>query len=80
MYSYTVLKEVSNTRFIETCKVIENTMIGYIKSDLLIDVDGSLLQIYTVPDGVIRVYNDYTVYAVYVDSDIAIPAFSKYKI
>ena len=37
---------------------------------LLEDVDGTQIQIYNTPDGKIKVFNDYEVGAVYVDSEI----------
>ena len=47
---------------------------GLEKKKILIDVDGSLIQIYRIPDGEIVVYNDYEVGAVYADSDIDLSA------
>ena len=40
------------------------------KEKNLEDVDGTLIRIYITPSGKIKVYNDYEVDAVYVDSDV----------
>ena len=37
---------------------------------MLVDVDGSQIQVYKTPSGEIVVFNDYEVDAVYVDSDV----------
>ena len=80
MYSYTISKEVKEEKFFETCEIIEKSIKDYKKSDLLMDVDGSLIQKYSTPKGLIKVFNDYDIYAVYVDSEIEIPALNKYII
>lgn len=36
----------------------------------MIDVDGSCFQRYCIPQGIIKVSNDFEVYALYVDSDV----------
>lgn len=48
---------------------IENSL-NFRKKPLIIDVDGSIVQIYTDGSKNINVYNDYEVDAVYIDSDI----------
>lgn len=80
MNSYTISKVADNNKFREACDVIEKTIKHLNKSDILIDVDGSLLQKYSSQNASIKVYNDYDVDAVYVDSDISIPEFKDYKI
>lgn len=72
MYSYSISKNADNKVFNAICKKIESTIAVVKKEKLLIDVDGSEIQKYTVTGGEIKVFNDYEVDAVYVDSDIDI--------
>lgn len=69
MFSYNVFKEASNAEFDNVCKKIENTL-NFRKKPLIIDVDGSIVQIYTDGNKEVKVYNDYEVDAVYINSDI----------
>lgn len=69
MYSYNIYADANHTQFIRTCSSIENAVQISRKEKLLIDVDGSKIQIYHTPHREIRVFNDYEVGAVYVDSD-----------
>ena len=70
MYSYTILKEPNNALFLTMCNTIENHFLQAAKDELLTDVDGTCIQAYRLPEGVIKVCNDYEVYALYVDSDV----------
>lgn len=69
MFSYNVFKEASNAEFDNVCKKIENSL-NFRKKPPIIDVDGSIVQIYTDGSKNIKVYNNYEVDAVYIDSDI----------
>ena len=53
-----------------TCALIETNFKEFTKVEPLIDVDGSILQIYHTPQGIIKVSNDYYIDATYVDSEI----------
>lgn len=70
MYSYTIFKEPNNTLFLKICAQIENSIPISNKEELLIDVDGCISQTYHISQGIIKVCNDFEVYALYVDSDI----------
>lgn len=70
MYSYTVSKIASKKDFAEVCRQIESHFKGICKDKILEDVDGSTIQIYHTGKARIKVYNDYEVDAVYVDSEI----------
>ena len=70
MYSYTLSNQPDNTLFLKTCSLIEKHVAEITKEKLLIDVDGSCFQRYRIPQGMIKVSNDFEVYALYVDSDI----------
>lgn len=70
MFSYNIAKEADNKAFKKACSAIEAKVKSIEKEKLLIDVDGTLIQIYNTPDGRIKVLNDYEVDAVYANSDI----------
>ena len=70
MITYTLSDRPDNELFFKTCSLIEKHISEITKDKLLIDVDGSCFQTYHIPQGVIKVSNDFEVYAVYVDSDI----------
>ena len=70
MYSYTISKEPNNALFLKVCNTIEKHFCQATKDEMLTDVDGTCVQIYRLPDGVIKVCNDYEVYALYVDSNV----------
>lgn len=69
-YDYTVHTEASNSAFKNACIRIEKYCPDCKKERLLVDVDGSLLQNYSLGRKTICVQNDYYVDAVYVQSDI----------
>lgn len=70
MYSYNIAKSADKNAFNHTCALIESKVKDVKKGKILEDVDGTLIQIYNAPSGKIKVYNDYEVDAVYVDSEM----------
>lgn len=70
MFTYNIAKNADQTAFNHFCALIESKIKGIKKEELLEDVDGTKIQIYTAPDGKIKVYNDYEVDAVYADSEV----------
>ena len=70
MFSYNIEKNANKSAFDNTCVLIEESLKNAKKEKLLQDVDGTTIQIYALPDGKIKVFNDYEVDAVYVDSEI----------
>ena len=70
MFSYNIETVADNAAFKRACAQIEAKMSSLKKLDLLIDVDGTLIQVYYTKDGKIVVKNDYLVDAVYVDSEV----------
>lgn len=70
MFKYTVHKEADNEKFKEACKKIINEVENITIEEPIIDVDGSIIQKYASPNGDIKVYNDYEIDAVYIDSEI----------
>ena len=69
-YDYTIYPDNNFEVFKETCRKIEISYPDYKKNEILIDVDGSYLQIYEKDKKEIVVYEDYDVGAIYVKSDI----------
>ena len=69
-YDYTIYPENSSAIFKETCELIEKKYPLLSKDELLVDVDGSTIQIFGVEPKEIIVYDDYDIGAVYVKSDI----------
>ena len=70
MFTYNIAKEANKAAFDNACALIETYLGNFKKENLLEDVDGTQIQIYDTPNGKIKVYNDYEVDAVYVDSDV----------
>lgn len=70
-YSYNIKPETDEEAFFETCKTIEKGLFGLKKEKLLVDVDGTFIQIYYMgKEEKIVVYDDYDVDAVYVNSNV----------
>lgn len=70
MFVYNIAKTANVKAFNEACKTIKKSIRNVTKEELLNDVDGTQIQIYTTPNGKIRVLNDYEVDAVYVESEV----------
>lgn len=77
MFEYNIHKDNSVKKFKETCNIIEQILPNAIKQKLLIDVDGSTIQTYTLDGKDIDVYDDYEVGAVYIKSEIELDIFKK---
>ena len=78
-YDYTVYPDNSPEEFERICRLIERNMSGYEKRELLVDVDGSMIQVYENINKKIVVYDDYDVGAVFVRSDISLTFIPNYK-
>ncbi len=72
MFTYTVSKIADNLAFKDACIKLESTVKNLKKVNFLIDVDGTLIQIYNLNNNEIKIINDYEVDAVYIDSDISL--------
>lgn len=70
MFSYNIANTADSEAFEKVCSIIEANLKNIRKEKLLVDVDGTQIQIYATADGKIKVYNDYEVDAVYADSDV----------
>lgn len=69
MFSYNIAKNADQKAFFNTCNLIEAKIKDIKKEKLLEDVDGTQIQIFNTPEGKIKVFNDYEVDAVYIDSE-----------
>ena len=68
-FDYNLFTDNSPKEFKAACLKIEEKHPEAKKHDLLVDVDGSTIQIYYISDKEILVFDDYEVGAVYVVSD-----------
>lgn len=68
-FEYYILPDNSPKEFKAACLRIEEKHPEAEKQKLLVDVDGSTIQIYCISGKEILVFDDYEVGAVYVDSD-----------
>ena len=69
MFTYTVSLNADREIFRRTCLEIEKYR-EIKRKELIEDVDGSQIAVFEASDGIIKVFNDYEVDAVYVDSEI----------
>ena len=72
LFDYNVYPDNSVEKFKATCEKIESNILGLKKKDLLIDVDGTTIQVYEKDEKKIIVFDDYAIGAVFVKSDIAL--------
>lgn len=70
MFKYNIYNMADNNKFKMACNKIERSIKNLNIEKQLVDVDGSMIQIYNSDDGKIKVYNDYEVDAVYIDSEV----------
>ena len=73
-FDYTIYPDNSPQKFKSACLAIESTFPQFGKEKLLVDVDGSTIQVYTFKEEEIAIYDDYDVGAVYVLSDVDVSA------
>lgn len=78
MYSYNLAKSADNETFNRACSLIEANYKNLTKENLLVDVDGSQIQIYMSKGNKIKVVNDCEVDAVYIDSAVALRIVEEY--
>lgn len=72
LFDYNIYPDNSAKRFKATCEKIESSILGLRKQDLLVDVDGTTIQVYEKDKKRIIVFDDYDIGAVFVKSDIAL--------
>lgn len=69
-YTYNIAPEADNKAFQDVCSLLMSKLENAKAEKMLVDVDGSLIQVYKTPNGEIVVINDYEVDALYIDSDV----------
>ena len=69
-YDYTISPDNSPQQFKEFCRKIGKAYPDYITDDLLVDVDGSTIQVFSCEGKEIVVYDDYDIGAVFAVSDV----------
>lgn len=71
VFSYTTNNFADEKAFEKACSFVEVLLKHFNKKELLVDVDGSKIQFYEDDSGqMVKVYNDYEIDAVYIDSDV----------
>lgn len=70
MFDFTVYKDNSLTEFEKACATFEKEYPQAKKNDVLIDVDGTVIQSYETDGGETTFYDDYEIGAVYLKSDL----------
>lgn len=77
MFEYNICNQADAELFKKQCRALESNIPNLQASDLLVDVDGTLIQTYHHQNGVVKVKNDVQVNALYVISDFNLtPYFS----
>lgn len=75
MYEYNLYKEADNKSFYSAVKNVEKSFPNLKKHRLIVDVDGSLIQIFSNEEKeMIKLYNDYETDAVYAISKLNLDA------
>lgn len=75
-YDYNIFPDNNPEKFKEVCKWIQLKYPQAEKKDLLVDVDGSTIQVFVVDGKEIVVYDDYEIGAVFVKSEIELSQIS----
>ncbi len=75
-YDYNIFPDNNPEKFKETCKRIQLKFPQAEKKDLLVDVDGSTIQVFIVDGKEIVVYDDYDIGAVFIKSEIELSQIS----
>lgn len=71
-FDYNIHPDNSPEMFKAACEKIESSISGLQKRDLLVDVDGTTIQVYDKDGNEIIVFDDYTIGAVFTQSDIVL--------
>ena len=75
MFDYTICNQPDVDIFKRQCQALENHIPNIEKSKLITDVDGSLVQHYSLGEKNITVYNSYYIGAVYIKSEVDLTPF-----
>lgn len=77
MYEYNICNQADEEIFKKQCKVLEDKIPNLEKHELLMDVDGSKIQGYTLDDKEIKIYNSYYIGEVFIKSQIELTQYFK---
>lgn len=77
MFDYNICSQADYIIFEKQCFALEKNIPNIEKSNLLTDVDGSKIQFYKINGSTIKVYIDYDIDAVYVESEIELTQYLK---
>lgn len=75
MYEYNICNQADEDIFDKQCSALEKNIPGLVKQKLIIDIDNSKIQNYTLNGNDIKVFNDYYLGAVYIKSQIDLEIF-----
>ena len=78
-YHYNICKDNSPDKFKKVCGILDVQLDGFSKEELVVDVDGSTIQIYAKSDLKVVVFDDYDIGAVFIESDIDLSEVLDYK-
>lgn len=76
-YEYNICTAADKGIFEKQCAALEKHIPGIVKGELLVDVDESETQIYTVKGKRVTVHNSYYIGAVYIDSEVELTEYFK---
>lgn len=69
-FDYTICQDNNPEEFVRICKLINTTYPEFKMNDLLVDADGSTIQIFENASSEVIIYDDYEIGAVFIKSDI----------
>lgn len=75
MFDYNICTKADRGIFLKQCKALEEHIPNLTKKELLVDVDSSEIQIYSLYGKKLIVYNSYYIDAVYIKSEFDIEEF-----
>ncbi len=76
-YKYNIKTYNSPDAFRMACMEFEKEYPTAKKNEMLVDVDGSTIQVYATDEGEMVIFDDYDVGAVFANADFLIPETSK---
>lgn len=74
---YNIFPQNSNDVFNDVCKLLSQKLTGFKKQEMLVDVDGSMVQTFKKGNAEVDVYDDYAIGAIYVKSNINLSSYLK---
>lgn len=75
MFNYDICTQADKNVFLKQCKALEEHIPNLTKKELLVDVDGSEMQNYSLDGKKLIVYNSHYIDAVYIKSEFDIDRY-----